>query len=78
MQIRLNLEAVEKLRPEIIDRKQREAAIAVREARNQADQFTKSLRAILADLKRVRRTVMESKTVATRLEAFFEEFVDSC
>ncbi|MGY3533094.1 hypothetical protein ACVISU_005862 [Bradyrhizobium sp. USDA 4452] len=76
VQIRLNLEAVEKLRPEITDRKQREAALAVREARNQADQFTKSLRAILADLKRIRRTVMESKTVATRLEAFFEEFVD--
>jgi len=44
VQIRLNLEAVEKLRPEITDRKQREAALAVREARNQADQFT-SLRA---------------------------------
>ncbi|QOZ24206.1 Wadjet anti-phage system protein JetA family protein [Bradyrhizobium sp. CCBAU 51753] len=76
VQIRLNLEAVEKLTPEITDRKQREAALAVREARNQADQFTKSLRAILADLKRIRRTVMESKTVGTRLEAFFEEFVD--
>lgn len=34
--IRLN-GAVEKLRPEITDRKQREAALAVREARNQAD-----------------------------------------
>ncbi|WP_246787935.1 Wadjet anti-phage system protein JetA family protein [Bradyrhizobium sp. CCBAU 53421] len=76
VQIRLNLEAVEKLTPQITDRKQREAALAVREARNQADQFTKSLRAILADLKRIRRTVMESKTVGTRLEAFFEEFVD--
>ncbi len=76
VQIRLNLEAVEKLTPEITDRKQREAALAVREARNQADQFTKSLRAILADLKRIRRTVMESKTIGTRLEAFFEEFVD--
>nr|WP_244621021.1 Wadjet anti-phage system protein JetA family protein [Bradyrhizobium yuanmingense] len=60
------------------DRKRREAALAVREARNQADQFTKRLRAILADLKRVRRTVMESKTVATRLATFFEDFVESC
>src|SRR5258708_4642006 len=76
VQIRLNLEAVEKLRPDITDRKQREAALAVREARNQADQFTKSLRAILSDLKRIRRTVMESKTVGDRLEAFFDEFVD--
>jgi hypothetical protein len=76
VQIRLNLEAVEKLTPDITDRKQREAALAVREARNQADQFTKSLRAILSDLKRIRRAVMESKTVADRLEAFFEEFVD--
>ena len=76
VQIRLNLEAVEKLNPQITDRKQREAALAVREARNQADQFTKSLRAILADLKRIRRTVMESKTIGDRLEAFFEEFVE--
>src|ERR1700730_13350045 len=76
VQIRLNLEAVEKLTPDVTDRKQREAALAVREARNQADQFTKSLRAILSDLKRIRRTVMESKTVGGRLEAFFEEFVD--
>nr|WP_249790380.1 Wadjet anti-phage system protein JetA family protein [Bradyrhizobium yuanmingense] len=66
------------MRPEITDRKQREAALAVRETRNQADQFTKRLRAVLADLKRVRRTVMESKTVATRLAAFFEELVESC
>lgn len=76
VQIRLNLEAVEKLNPRVTDRKQREAALAVREARNQADQFTKSLRAILSDLKRIRRTVMESKTVGDRLEAFFEEFVE--
>jgi Family of unknown function (DUF5716) len=76
VQIRLNLEAVERLTPDITDRKQRESALAVREARNQADQFTKSLRAILSDLKRIRRTVMESKTVGDRLEAFFEEFVD--
>jgi len=73
--VRLNLEAVEKLNPLIVDRKQREVALALREARNQVDQFTKSLRAILSDLKRIRRTVMESKTVGDRLEAFFEEFV---
>lgn len=76
VQIRLNLEAVEKLTPQITDRRQREAALAVREARNQADQFTKSLRAILSDLKRIRRTVMDSKTVGDRLEAFFEQFVE--
>jgi hypothetical protein len=76
VQIRLNLEAVEKLDPQVTDRKQREAALAVREARNQADQFTKSLRAILSDLKHIRRTVMESKTVGDRLEAFFKEFVE--
>jgi hypothetical protein len=76
VQIRLNLEAVQKLTPDVTDRRQREAALAVREARNQADQFTKSLRAILSDLKRIRRTVMESKNVGDRLEAFFEEFVE--
>ncbi len=74
--VRLNLEAVEKLSPDIADRKQREVALALREARNQVDQFTKSLRAILSDLKRIRRTVMDSRTVGDRLEAFFEEFVE--
>src|SRR5262249_52726555 len=75
VQIRLNLEAVEKLNPRVTDRKLREAALAVREARRQADQFTKSLRAILSDLKGIKQTVMESKSVGDRLEAFFEEFV---
>jgi hypothetical protein len=74
--VRLNLEAVEKLSPDIADRKQREVALTLREARNQVDQFTKSLRAILSDLKRIRRTVMDSRTVGDRLEAFFEEFVE--
>ena len=74
--IRLNLEAIEKLNPQVLDRKQREVALALREARNQADQFTRSLRAILSDLKRIRRAVMESKSVGDRLEAFFEEFVE--
>src|SRR6267154_6103357 len=74
--VRLNLEAVEKLTPQTIDRKQREVALALREARNQVDQFTKSLRAILSDLKRIRRTVMDSRTVGDRLEAFFAEFVE--
>jgi hypothetical protein len=51
-------------------------ALALREARNQVDNFTKSLRAILSDLKRIRRTIMESRTAGDRLEAFFEEFVE--
>lgn len=74
--VRLNLEAVEKLTSQTTDRKQREVALALRNARNQVDQFTKSLRAILSDLKRIRRTVMESRTVGDRLEAFFQEFVE--
>jgi hypothetical protein len=76
VQIRLGLEAVHKLSPDVTDRVQRESALALRAARQQADQFTNSLRAILADLKRIRRAVMDSKTVGDRLEAFFEEFVD--
>jgi hypothetical protein len=76
VQIRLGLEAVAKLTPAVVDRTQREAALALRAARQQADQFTKSLRAILSDLKRIRRTVMESKSVGDRLEAFFAEFVE--
>jgi len=74
--IRLGLEAVQKLTPEITDRGQRESALALRAARLQADQFSKSLRAILADLKRIRQAVMESKSLGDRLEAFFEEFVE--
>jgi hypothetical protein len=76
VQIRLGLEAVAQLTPAVTDRAQRESALALRAARQQADQFTKSLRAILADLKRIRRTVMESKSLSDRLEAFFAEFVE--
>jgi Family of unknown function (DUF5716) len=74
--IRLGLEAVQKLTPEVSDRGQREAALALRAARQQADQFSRGLRAILSDLKRIRRAVMESKSLSDRLEAFFKEFID--
>ncbi len=40
--VRLNLEAVEKLSALNVDRKQRAVALALREARNQVDQFTKA------------------------------------
>lgn len=76
VQIRLNLETVQKLTPQVTIRSQRESALTLRAAREQTDQFTKSLRAILSDLKRIRRTVMESKSLRDRLEAFFEEFVE--
>jgi hypothetical protein len=75
VQIRLGLEAVEKLTPEATDRQKRESPLALRAARQQADQFSRSLRAILSDLKRIRRAVMESKSLGDRLEAFFQEFV---
>lgn len=76
VQIRLGLEAVATLTPQITDRARRESALALRAARQQADQFTKNLRAILADLKRIRRAAMESTSFGARLEAFFEEFVE--
>ena len=76
VQIRLGLEAVERLTPQATDREKRKSPLALRAARQQADQFSKSLRAILSDLKRIRRAVMESKSLGDRLEAFFEEFVD--
>lgn len=74
--IRLNLDAISKLNPAITDQRQRDAALTLREARNQVEQFARSLRAILSDLKRIRRNIMESKTVGDRLEAFFKEFVE--
>lgn len=76
VQIRLGLEAVQKLTPESTDREKQGLPLALRAARDQADQFSKSLRAILSDLKRIRRAVMDSKSLGNRLEAFFQEFVD--
>jgi hypothetical protein len=43
VQIRLALEAVARLTPDITDRAQRESALALRTARQQADQFAKRL-----------------------------------
>ncbi len=75
--VRLNLEAVEKLSPDI-DRPQGSARWHWRCGRRatRSTSSRRSLRAILSDLKRIRRTVMDSKTVGDRLEAFFEEFVE--
>ncbi len=76
VQIRLGLEAVQKLTPQSTDRERQGLPLALRAAREQAEQFCKSLRAILSDLKRIRRAVMDSKSLGNRLEAFFQEFVD--
>lgn len=73
--IKTSLELVEKLSTENRDKSRSTAAHALREARVQAGQFVKTLRAILSDLRRIRKSLMESEDLRQKMETYFEEFI---
>jgi hypothetical protein len=50
-------------------------AAGLRKAAENAQVFERSLRVVLADLRRVERTVMESESLEARYRAFFEDFI---
>lgn len=74
--IKTSLELVEKLSLDGNSENARSAAMhALREARVQADQFVKNLRAILSDLRRIRKSLMESGSLREKMNTYFEEFI---
>lgn len=73
--IKTSLELVEKLSTENPERARSSAVHALREARVQADQFVKTLRAILSDLRRIRKSLMESENLRQKMDTYFEEFI---
>ncbi|QRM32774.1 Wadjet anti-phage system protein JetA family protein [Microvirga sp. VF16] len=73
--IKTSLELVEGLSAERSPEKASTAVHALREARVQADQFVKTLRAILSDLKRIRKSLIESQNLRQKMDTYFEEFI---
>lgn len=73
--IKASLELVEKLSAENHEKSRSSAAHALREARVQAGQFVKTLRTILSDLRRIRKSLMESEDLRQKMETYFEEFI---
>ncbi|WP_244619231.1 Wadjet anti-phage system protein JetA family protein [Rhizobium sp. 18055] len=73
--IKASLELVEKLSSENRDKPRSNAAHVLREARVQAGQFVKTLRAILSDLRRIRKSLMESEDIRQKMDTYFEEFI---
>lgn len=73
--IKTTLEQVERLAAQNNDRDRSAAVHALREARVQADQFVKTLRAILSDLKRIRKAIMQSDNLRQKMDTYFDEFI---
>jgi len=73
--IKASLEMVERLSIENPEKARSSAVHALREARVQADQFVKTLRAILSDLRRIRKSLGESHSLRQKMDTYFEEFI---
>jgi hypothetical protein len=73
--IKASLDMVERLSTENPEKARSSAVHALREARVQADQFVKTLRAILSDLRRIRKTLTESENLREKMDTYFEEFI---
>lgn len=73
--IKTSLELVEKLSVENPEKARSSAVHALREARVQADQFVKTLRAILSDLRRIRKSLLESENLRQKMDTYFEQFI---
>ncbi|CDZ58878.1 Wadjet anti-phage system protein JetA family protein [Neorhizobium galegae] len=73
--IKTSLDLVERLSVENPEKARSSAVHALREARVQADQFVKTLRAILSDLRRIRKSLLESEDLRQKMDTYFEEFI---
>ncbi|TIP32056.1 MAG: hypothetical protein E5X69_30965, partial [Mesorhizobium sp.] len=61
--VKQSLELAARLQPGSSGKDAVDAAYAVVQAREQATAFLKTLRAILSDLRRIRRTIMDSRSM---------------
>lgn len=73
--IKASLDMVETLAPGDAEKARSSAVHALREARIQAGQFVKTLRAILSDLRRIRKSLIESENLRQKMDTYFEEFI---
>jgi len=70
-----SLELASRLQAGATGKEASDAAFALRQARDQAEQFSKTMRAILSDLRRIKRELTESTTLRDRMDTYFEQFI---
>lgn len=73
--IKASLELVERLGEKSSETTRGEAAHALREARVKADSFIRTLRAIISDLRRIRRAITDAQSLKQKMDTYFEEFI---
>jgi len=73
--VKASLDQVEKLDVKSASKTRGDAAHALRQARVQVDQFAQALRAILSDLRRIRKTLLEAEGLRQKMETYFEDFI---
>ncbi|MBN9305884.1 MAG: hypothetical protein BGO82_01380 [Devosia sp. 67-54] len=73
--IKSSLENASQLAKSTDSRLRSDASQALDTALKQVNDFTKTLRAILSDLKRVRRALLEASTQKDRIATYFDQFI---
>ncbi|NIA70984.1 hypothetical protein HBA54_20500 [Pelagibius litoralis] len=73
--IKTSLEQVERCADLDSGKGEADAAHGLNSARQNAENFIKTLRAILSDLKRIRKAVMEAGSLEERFDTYFERFI---
>jgi hypothetical protein len=75
VQIKISLENAAKLAAAADTRAKSDASQALDVALEHVSDFTKTLRAILSDLKRIRRSLLEAPTLKDRIATYFDQFI---
>lgn len=73
--IKTSLELVERLGETSSEATRGEAAHALRHAQVHTDSFIRTLRAILSDLRRIRKSITESQSLKQKMTTYFDEFI---
>lgn len=73
--VKTSLDQVEKLDAQSPGKLRGDAAHALHQARIQVDEFSRALRAILSDLRRIRKTLFEAEGLRQKMDTYFEEFI---
>lgn len=75
VQIKISLENAAKLAVSMDARTKSDASQSLDAALEHVSDFTKTLRAILSDLKRIRKSLLEAPTLKDRIATYFDQFI---
>ncbi|MDO9428671.1 MAG: DUF5716 family protein [Methylobacterium sp.] len=73
--VKTSLEHVERLSERNTPKNRGDAAHALHTSRTNVEAFARGLRAILSDLRRIRKALLEAQGLRQKMETYFEEFI---